>query len=90
MTVLTGHPVPLVLLAREARTAGRGQGTARNTKAGYTKRFLTSLGAYFLLYAVGLGVGVSFFREGHLWFYIPAAILLAGVGLAAAFRELRA
>ncbi|MGO4383432.1 hypothetical protein [Specibacter sp. RAF43] len=62
----------------------------RSTKAGYTKRFLTSLIAYLVLYAVALGVGVSFFRDGNLWFYIPAAIVLAGVGLAAAFRELRA
>lgn len=61
-----------------------------STKAGYTKRFLTSLIAYFALYAVALGVGVSLFRDGNLWFYIPAAIALAGIGLAAAFRELRA
>lgn len=62
----------------------------RSTKAGYTKRFLTSLIAYFVLYGVALGVGVGLFRDGNLWFYIPAAIVLAGVGLAAAFRELRA
>lgn len=61
-----------------------------STKAGYTKRFLTSLIAYFALYAVALGAGVSLFRDGNLWFYIPAAIALAGIGLAAAFRELRA
>jgi hypothetical protein len=61
-----------------------------STKAGYTKRFLTSLIAYFALYAVALGVGVSLYRDGNLWFYIPAAIALAGIGLAAAFRELRA
>lgn len=62
----------------------------RSTKAGYTKRFLTSLAAYFVLYGVALGVGVSLFRDGNLWFYIPAAVVLGGVGLAAAFRELRA
>jgi DNA-binding transcriptional ArsR family regulator len=35
----------------------------RSTKAGYTKRFLTSLVAYFILYGVALGVGVSLFRD---------------------------
>ncbi|MDP9934773.1 hypothetical protein ACIPY0_15825 [Paenarthrobacter nicotinovorans] len=62
----------------------------RSTKAGFSKRFLTSLLAYFALYVVALVVGASFFRDGNLWFYIPAAIALAGIGLAAAFRELRA
>jgi hypothetical protein len=45
---------------------------------------------YFALYGVALGVGVGLFDDGNLWFYIPAAIVLACVGLAAAFRELRA
>ena len=62
----------------------------KSTKAGFTKRFLTSLLAYLLLYVLALGVGVTFFREGNLWFYLSAAVVLAGVGLAAAFRELRA
>ncbi|MCO4252232.1 hypothetical protein [Pseudarthrobacter raffinosi] len=61
-----------------------------STKAGYTRRFLTSLIAYFTLYGVALGVGVSLFRDGNIWFYVSAAVVLAGVGLAAAFRELRA
>lgn len=62
----------------------------RSTKAGYTKRFLTSLIGYFALYVVALVVGAYFFRDGNLWFYIPAAVALAVIGLAAAFRELRA
>ncbi|BCW62159.1 hypothetical protein StoSoilB22_11320 [Arthrobacter sp. StoSoilB22] len=62
----------------------------RSTKVGFTKRFLTSLLGYFALYVVALVVGAYFFRDGNLWFYIPAAIALAAIGLAAAFRELRA
>ncbi len=62
----------------------------RSTKAGYTKRFLTSLLGYFGLYVVALVCGAIFFPTGNLWFYIPAAIALAAIGLAAAFRELRA
>ncbi|MFI8664758.1 hypothetical protein ACIGKR_32560 [Rhodococcus qingshengii] len=62
----------------------------KSTKVGYTKRFLTSLIAYFALYGIALGLGVSLFREGNLWFYATAAVVLAGIGLAAAFRELRA
>ncbi|MGO4186441.1 hypothetical protein [Pseudarthrobacter sp. TAF60_1] len=61
-----------------------------STKAGYTKRFLTSLIAYFALYGIALGAGVSLFRDGNLWYYTSAAVVLAGVGLAGAFRELRA
>ncbi|MDI2036791.1 hypothetical protein [Paenarthrobacter nitroguajacolicus] len=62
----------------------------KSTKAGFTKRFLTSLFAYFALYVVALTVGAIFFRDGNLWFYLPAGIALGVVGLAAAFRELRA
>ncbi|MDR6986021.1 hypothetical protein J2Y66_000484 [Paenarthrobacter nitroguajacolicus] len=62
----------------------------RSTKAGYTKRFLTSLLAYFGLYVVLLAVGAIVFRDGNLWFYLPAALLLAAVGIGAALRELRA
>jgi hypothetical protein len=61
-----------------------------STKAGYTRRFLTSLIAYFALYGIALGVGASLFRDGNVWFYVSAAVVLAGVGLAGAFRELRA
>jgi hypothetical protein len=61
-----------------------------STKAGYTKRFLTSLFAYFALYGIALALGVSLFRDGNLWYYGCAAVVLAGVGLAGAFRELRA
>jgi hypothetical protein len=61
-----------------------------STKAGYTKRFLTSLIAYMVLYGVALGAGVSLFRDGNLWYYASAAVVLAGVGLTGAFRELRA
>ncbi|MBT2584479.1 hypothetical protein [Arthrobacter sp. ISL-95] len=62
----------------------------RSTLVGFTKRFLTSLLGYFALYVVALVVGAYFFRDGNVWFYIPAAIALAAIGLAAAFRELRA
>lgn len=61
-----------------------------STKAGFTKRFLTSLLAYFALYVVVLVMGTVLFRDGNLWFYLPAAIAMGAVGLAAAFRELRA
>ena len=62
----------------------------RSAKTGLAKRFLTSLVAYFALYAVALVVGAGLFREGNPWFYIPAAIVLGGFGLSAAFRVLRA
>ncbi|MGJ3189619.1 hypothetical protein FQP90_01085 [Paenarthrobacter nitroguajacolicus] len=62
----------------------------RSTKAGYTKRFLTSLIAYFGLYVVALVCGAYFFPSGNLWFFIPAAVALAAIGMGAAFRELRA
>lgn len=61
-----------------------------STKAGFTRRFLTSLLAYFALYFVVLAMGAVLFRDGNLWFYLPAAIAMGAVGLAAAFRELRA
>lgn len=61
-----------------------------SAKAGFTKRFLTSLCLYFVPYGLALGLGASMFPDGNLWFYLPAAIVLAGIGLAAAFRELRA
>lgn len=89
----TGYGAPLMatsVAVWAAATASIWPMFQTSTKAGYTKRFLTSLFAYFALYAVALGLGVSLFPDGNLWFYIPAAIALAGIGLAAAFRELRA
>ncbi|WP_218711777.1 hypothetical protein [Arthrobacter sp. BF1] len=62
----------------------------RTTKTGFTKRFLTSLFAYMGLYAIALFVGAFAFPDGSLAYYITAAAVLAAVGLAAAFRELRA
>ncbi|UKA58624.1 hypothetical protein [Arthrobacter sp. FW306-2-2C-D06B] len=89
----TGYGAPLLAISVGiwgAATACIWPMFQRSTKAGFTKRFLTSLVAYFALYGVALGIGASLFRDGNLWFYIPAAIVLAGVGMAAAFRELRA
>ncbi|MCC9067056.1 hypothetical protein ACFOW9_14310 [Arthrobacter cryoconiti] len=62
----------------------------RTTKAGFSKRFLTSLAAYMVLYVVALLVAFIAFPHGNPVYYVSAAIVLAGVGLAAAFRELRA
>lgn len=62
----------------------------RTTKTGFTKRFLTSLFAYMGLYVIALLVGAFAFPTGSLAYYITAAAVLATVGLAAAFRELRA
>lgn len=62
----------------------------RTTKAGYTKRFRTSLFAYMGLYVIAILVGAFAFHDGSLAYYITAAVVLAAVGLAAAFRELRA
>ena len=89
----TGYGAPLLAASVgiwAAATATIWPMLQTSTKVGYTKRFLTSLIAYFALYGVALGVGVSLFRDGNLWFYVPAALGLGGVGLAAAFRELRA
>jgi hypothetical protein len=89
----TGYGAPLLATAVGiwgAATASIWPMFQTSTKAGYTRRFLTSLIAYFLLYGVALGVGASLFRDGNVWFYVSAAVVLAGVGLAAAFRELRA
>lgn len=62
----------------------------RTTKAGFTKRFMTSLIAYFVLYGAALAIGSLAFPKGNLAYYISAAIVLAAAGLAAAVRELRA
>lgn len=62
----------------------------RTTKIGFTKRFTTSLWGYMVLYVIALLLGVIAFPNGSLAYYITAAAILAIVGLAAAFRELRA
>lgn len=62
----------------------------RTTKSGFTKRFLTSLAAYMVLYVGAIIVAVTAFPDGNLAYYLSAAIVLAAVGLAAAIRELRA
>ncbi|GAT86593.1 hypothetical protein J2T10_003014 [Paenarthrobacter nicotinovorans] len=93
IVLVTGYGAALLAIsvgAWAAITASVWPMFQRSTKAGYTRRFLTSLFAYFALYIVALVVGASFFRDGNLWFYLPAAIALGAVGLAAAFRELRA
>ena len=89
----TGYGAPLLAAAVgiwAAVTACVWPMFQTSTKAGFTKRFLTSLLGYFLLYAMALGLGVSLFRDGNIWYYASAAVVLAGVGLAGAFRELRA
>ncbi|WP_154605132.1 MULTISPECIES: hypothetical protein [Arthrobacter] len=60
------------------------------TKAGFTKRFATSLIAYMVLYVIAIAVGSLVFPNGNLAYYICAAVVLAAVGMAAALRELRA
>lgn len=62
----------------------------RTAKSGFTKRFTTSLIAYFVLYGAALAMGSLAFPHGNLAYYISAAAILAAVGLAAALRELRA
>jgi hypothetical protein len=89
----TGYGAPILAAAVgiwAAATACIWPMFQRSTKAGFTQRFLTSLGAYMVLYGIALGTGVSLFRDGNLWYYASAAVVLAGVGLAGAFRELRA
>ncbi|MEV8143281.1 hypothetical protein [Specibacter sp. NPDC078709] len=62
----------------------------RTTKAGFSKRFATSLIAYFVLYGAAITIGALGFPEGNLVYYISAAVVLAAAGVGAAFRELRA
>ncbi|MDJ0317116.1 hypothetical protein [Arthrobacter antibioticus] len=62
----------------------------RTTKAGYSKRFLSSIAIYMGLYVVALLIGTLVFPHGSLAYYITAAVVLAAAGLAGAFRELRA
>lgn len=61
-----------------------------STKIGYTKRFVTSLALYFVLYGVGLVLGTLFFPHGNLAYYISAAVVVGLIGIAAAVREIRA
>lgn len=89
----TGYGAPLLAVSAGiwgAATASIWPMFQKSAKAGFTRRFLTSLFAYFTLYCAALILGAIFFPTGNLWFYVPAAIFLAAVGLAAAFRELRA
>ncbi len=60
------------------------------TKAGFSKRFAGSITAYMVLYVAAILIGSLVFPHGSLAYYITAAVILAAVGLAAAFRELRA
>lgn len=62
----------------------------RTTKAGFSKRFATSLIAYFVLYGAAIATGALLFPNGSLAYYISAAVVIAAAGLVAAFRELRA
>ena len=62
----------------------------RTTKAGYSKRFGSSMAIYMGLYVLAVLVGSFGFPEGNLAYYITAAVLLAAIGLAAAVKELRA
>ena len=77
----TGYGTPLLATAVgiwATATASIWPMFQTSTKAGYTRRFLTSLIAYFALYGVALGVGVSLVRDGNIWFYVSAAVVLHG------------
>lgn len=89
----TGYGAPLLSIAVgiwAAISATAWPLMQRTTKSGFTKRFLTSLFGYFILYALALTIGTLMFPHGNLAYYLTSAIVLAAVGLAAAFRELRA
>lgn len=89
----TGYGAPLVALSTAAWAAITSLTWTfmhRTTKAGFSRRFAASLLAYFALYIIALAVGSLVFPHGNLAFYVTAAVVLAAVGLAAAFRELRA
>lgn len=89
----TGYGAPLMALsvgAWGAITAFTWSFMQHTTKAGFSKRFATSLIAYFVLYGISIAVGALAFPQGNLIYYITAAVVLAGAGVAAAFRELRA
>ena len=89
----TGYGAPLLAMtagAWAAITAITWSWMHTTTKAGFSKRFAGSLTAYMVLYLAALFVGAFVFPNGSLAYYIPAAVILAAAGLAAAFRELRA
>lgn len=89
----TGYGAPLMAMSVAAWamiTAFTWTFMLRTTKAGFSKRFATSLIAYFVLYLAAITTGALGFPDGNLAFYISAAVVIAAAGLAAAFRELRA
>lgn len=89
----TGYGAPLLAISVgvwAAISAFTWPMMQRTTKTGFSKRFGTSLAAYMGLYVVAVFIGAFVFPHGNLAYYISAAAVLAAVGLAAAFRELRA
>lgn len=89
----TGYGAPLVAIsagAWAAITACTWSFMQSTTKAGFSKRFATSLIVYFVLLVSAIVVGALAFPHGSLAYYIPAAVVLGVVGLAAAIREIRA
>ena len=89
----TGYGAPLLAMsvgAWAAITAFTWSFLQHTTKAGFTRRFATSLLVYFVLYGAAITMAVTAFPDGNLAYYLSAAIVLAACGIAAAFRELRA
>lgn len=89
----TGYGAPLMAMSVGAWamiTAFTWTFMMRTTKAGFSKRFATSLIAYFVLYGAAITIGALAFPEGNLAYYISAAVAIAAAGVGAAFRELRA
>lgn len=89
----TGYGAPLLASAVgiwAAITALTWSFMQRTTKAGFSTRFLTSMLGYLCIYVMALLIGSLAFPAGSLVYYSCAAAVLAAVGLAAAFRELRA
>ncbi len=89
----TGYGAPLLAMtvgAWAAITAFTWSWMNSTTKAGFSKRFASSLTVYMVLYMAAIFVGVYLFPNGSLGYYITAAVVLAAAGLVAAFRELRA
>ncbi|AIY03672.1 hypothetical protein ART_4073 [Arthrobacter sp. PAMC 25486] len=89
----TGYGAPLMAMSIGAWamiTAFTWTFMHHTTKAGFSKRFTTSLIAYFVLYGAAIATGVLGFPNGSLPYYISAAVVIAAAGLIAAFRELRA